>query len=50
MVKVVKFEVEDAGPREVWVEFKEPKKEVLGGFLASVKKGWWLLKVHPEEG
>lgn len=50
MIRVVKLKQEDVGPKELWLEFTEPKKEVLTGFLKSFKTiPWTLYKVYPEE-
>lgn len=49
VIRVVKLKVVDAGPKEVWIEFGEPKNGVLEAFLKSFKDGWLLNKCYPDE-
>ncbi|KUJ22035.1 uncharacterized protein LY89DRAFT_778373 [Mollisia scopiformis] len=48
VIHVIKLKQEDVGPKELWMEFKEPKAEVVKGFVTSFKKEWSLFKVYPE--
>jgi hypothetical protein len=50
VIRVLKLKQEDVGPKELWLEFREPKAKVLEGFLKSFKNiPWPFYKVYPEE-